>query len=62
MTAAEEAAAQAAGRRAAPPPHARRQPRLGLVGLWLVVPIAAVLALGAGGAEDSTLVLGPIVT
>jgi hypothetical protein len=40
----------------------RQQPRLGLAGLWLVVPIAVVLALGAGGAEGSTLVLGPIIT
>lgn len=42
--------------------HHRQQPRLGLVGLWLVVPIAALLALGAGGAEGSTVVLGPIIT
>ena len=39
-----------------------RQPRLGLVGLLLVVPIAGVLAVGAGGAEGSVLVLGPLVT
>jgi hypothetical protein len=51
----------APGRRAAIP-RDRRQPRLGLVGLWLVVPIAAVLAFGAGGAEGSTLILGPIIT
>ena len=38
------------------------QPWLGLVGLALVVPIAALLALGAGGAEGSVLVLGPLVT
>jgi hypothetical protein len=38
------------------------QPRLGLVGLVLVVPIAALLALGAGGAEGSVLVLAPLVT
>jgi hypothetical protein len=38
------------------------QPRLGLAGLVLVVPIAALLALGAGGAEGSVLVLGPLVT
>ena len=38
------------------------QPRLGLLGLVLVVPIAALLALGAGGAEGSVLVLGPLVT
>lgn len=50
----------APGRRAATP-HARRQPWLGLTGLWLVVPIAALLAFGAGGAEGSTVVLGPII-
>jgi hypothetical protein len=38
------------------------QPRLGVVGLSLVVPIAALLALGWGGAEGSVVVLGPIVT
>jgi hypothetical protein len=38
------------------------QPRVGLLGLVLVVPIAALLALGAGGAEGSVLVLGPLVT
>jgi hypothetical protein len=38
------------------------QPRRGLAGLLLVVPIAALLALGAGGAEASLLVLGPLVT
>ncbi len=37
-------------------------PRLGLVGLWLVVPFAVALAVGAGGPERSLLVLGPIVT
>jgi hypothetical protein len=41
---------------------AAAQPRLGLQGLVLVVPIAAALAVGAGGAEDSVLVLGPLVT
>jgi hypothetical protein len=39
-----------------------RQPRLGLIGLTLVVPIAAVLALGWGGADGSVVVLGPLVT
>jgi hypothetical protein len=39
-----------------------RQPRLGLVGLTLVVPIAAVLAFGWGGADGSVVVLGPLVT
>jgi hypothetical protein len=38
------------------------QPGLGLVGLSLVAPIAALLALGWGGAEGSAVVLGPIVT
>jgi hypothetical protein len=38
------------------------QPRTGLIGLVLVVPIAAALVLGAGGAEGSVLVLGPLVT
>jgi hypothetical protein len=38
------------------------QPRTGLVGLVLVIPIAAALALGAGGAEGSVLILGPLVT
>ena len=35
---------------------------LGLRGLWLVVPIAALLAVGAGGPEESVLILGPLVT
>jgi hypothetical protein len=30
--------------------------------LWLVLPIAALLAVGAGGPEPSLLVLGPLVT
>jgi hypothetical protein len=38
------------------------QPRLGLLGLLLIVPIAALLAVGAGGADSSALVLGPLVT
>ena len=37
-------------------------PRLGLRGLGLVVPIAVLLAVGAGGPESSLLVLGPLVT
>jgi hypothetical protein len=41
---------------------ARAQPRLGLVGLLLVVPIAALLAVGAGGPERSARVLGPVIT
>jgi hypothetical protein len=40
---------------------ALRQPLLGLAGLVLVIPVAAVLALGAGGVERSVLVLGPVV-
>jgi hypothetical protein len=34
----------------------------GLRGLWLVVPTAALLAVGAGGPESSLLVLGPLIT
>ena len=41
---------------------AEGQPRLGVLGLVLVLPIAALLALGAGGGEGSVLVLGPLVT
>jgi hypothetical protein len=37
------------------------QPSLGLAGILLVVPIAAALAVGAGGADRSVLVLGPLV-
>jgi hypothetical protein len=39
-----------------------QQPALGLAGLLLVVPVAWLLAFGAGGAESSLLVLGPLVT
>jgi hypothetical protein len=39
-----------------------RQPALGLAGLLLVVPVAALIAVGAGGPESSALVLGPLVT
>jgi hypothetical protein len=42
-------------------PQGLAQPTLGLAGLLLVVPIAAALAIGAGGADDSVLVLGPLV-
>jgi hypothetical protein len=42
--------------------RAARQPGLGLAGLLLVVPVAVLLAAGAGGAEASARVLGPIVT
>ena len=39
-----------------------RQPRLGALGLLLVVPVALLLALAAGGPEPSLLVLAPLVT
>jgi hypothetical protein len=39
-----------------------RQPRLGALGLLLVLPVAVLLALAAGGAEPSLLVLAPLVT
>jgi hypothetical protein len=39
-----------------------RQPGLGLAGVLLVLPVAILLALGAGGAEPSVLVLAPLVT
>jgi hypothetical protein len=39
-----------------------RQPGLGLRGLALVLPIAALLAVGWGGAVRSAAVLGPLVT
>ncbi len=38
------------------------QPGLGVAGLLLVVPVAALLAVGAGGAEPSVLVFAPLVT
>jgi hypothetical protein len=38
------------------------QPRLAILGLTLVVPVALLLAVGAGGPDSSVLVLGPIVT
>lgn len=53
------------------PPHTRplptgrwvaRQPGLGIAGLLLVVPVAVLLAIGAGGPEPSMLVLAPLVT
>jgi len=37
------------------------QPRRGLLGLWLVLPVAVLLAVAAGGPEDSFRVVGPIV-
>ena len=39
-----------------------RQPGLGALGLLLVLPVAVLLAFGAGGAEPSLLVLAPLVT
>jgi hypothetical protein len=39
-----------------------RQPALGLAGIALVMPVALLLGLGAGGAESSVLVLGPLST
>jgi hypothetical protein len=42
--------------------RAALQPGLGLKGLLLVLPIAVLLAAGAGGPESSALVLGPLVT
>jgi hypothetical protein len=36
-----------------------RQPALGIRGLLLVVPVAALLAFAANGAQGSTIVLGP---
>jgi hypothetical protein len=39
-----------------------RQPRLGALGVLLVLPVAALLAVAAGGPESSLLVLGPLVT
>jgi hypothetical protein len=38
------------------------QPALGLAGITLVVPVAVLLAIGAGGPEPSLLVLAPLVT
>jgi hypothetical protein len=39
-----------------------RQPALGLAGILLVVPVAVVLGIGAGGLEPSLRVLGPLST
>lgn len=39
-----------------------RQPGLGALGLLLVLPVALLLALAAGGPEPSLLVLAPLVT
>jgi hypothetical protein len=38
------------------------QPRLGALGLLLVLPVAVLLAVSAGGPEPSLLVLAPLVT
>ena len=45
----------------APPGRGLQQPWLGLAGLLLVLPLAAALAVGAGG-DGSVLVLAPLVT
>lgn len=42
--------------------RAARQPALGLAGILLVVPVAVVLGIGAGGLEPSLRVLGPLST
>ncbi|GHH83719.1 hypothetical protein GCM10018793_46490 [Streptomyces sulfonofaciens] len=39
-----------------------RQPGLGLAGLLLVVPVAALLAFGGGGTADSVALFAPLVT
>ncbi|QRP49403.1 hypothetical protein [Amycolatopsis sp. FDAARGOS 1241] len=39
-----------------------RQPWLGVAGLSLVIPVAVLLAVAAGGAEGSLLVFAPLVT
>jgi hypothetical protein len=39
-----------------------RQPRLGVAGIALVIPVALVLGVGLGSMERSLLVLGPIST
>jgi hypothetical protein len=41
---------------------AKRQPKLGFAGLLVVVPVAAVVAAGAGGFETSLRILGPLST
>src|ERR1044072_6378157 len=56
------------GRLPLPPPIsgpgevvARGQPRRAPLGVWLVLPVAVLLAVAAGGPEDSFRVVGPIV-
>jgi hypothetical protein len=39
-----------------------RQPGLGVAGLFLVAPVALILGWGAGGPQESLLVLGPLST
>ncbi|HEY2435775.1 MAG TPA: hypothetical protein VGH93_01245, partial [Solirubrobacteraceae bacterium] len=53
---------RAGGRRESEREGAARQPALGLAGLLLVVPVAVVLGVGAGGLEPSLRVLGPLST
>lgn len=43
-------------------PGSRARLGLGLRGLWLVLPIAALLAAGAGGPATSLRVLAPVVS
>jgi hypothetical protein len=46
-------------------PHARqptRQPWEGLAGLFVIIPVAVILAVALGSLEDSALVLGPLTT
>ncbi|MEV5387367.1 hypothetical protein [Streptomyces sp. NPDC052721] len=38
------------------------QPGLGVAGLLVVVPVALLFAFGLGGAENSVVVLSPLVT
>lgn len=56
-----EAVGTAARSRAPEEPISARQPAVGLLGLVLVVPIAAARAIGAGG-EGSVRILAPIIT
>ncbi|MFD3523030.1 hypothetical protein [Streptomyces sp. NPDC058653] len=51
-----------AGFRRAERERLARQPGLGLAGLLLVVPVAALFAFGAGGAADSVTLFGPLIT